>query len=82
MKNLLRVTRSTAGGQTMLYLYYQEGAKSARTIDLADSVMVDVDAAGETIGVELLTPGRRELELLTEIARDRDLSLDGLFSFA
>ncbi len=82
MKDLLRVTRETAGGQTMLYLYYQEVVKSERTIVLAESVMVDVDVAGETIGVELLTPGRRELELLTEVARDRDLSPDGLFSFA
>jgi hypothetical protein len=41
-----------------------------------------VDAHGETIGVELLNPGTTELELLTKLARERDLSLDGLFSYA
>ncbi len=77
------MTRDTTGGHSLLYLYYSS-EPVARTIDVTEtgSVAVDVDAHGETIGVELLNPGTTELELLTKLARERDLSLDGLFSYA
>ena len=84
MKTLERVTRESVGGRTMLYLSYQIGARVARTIEVAESgsVTIDVDAEGETIGIELLAPGVVQLEILTHIARERDLSLDGLFTYA
>jgi uncharacterized protein YuzE len=84
MKNLQRVTRDTTGGHSLLYLYYDEGKPIAETIDVTGggSLAIDLDAAGETVGVELLDPGPDELEALARIARERCLSLDGLFSFS
>ncbi len=84
MKNLERVTRESVDGQSLLYLSYKSGAALTRTIDATatGSVAIDVDAAGDTVGIELLAPGVDDIETLTRIARERDLSLDGLFSFA
>lgn len=82
MTALQRITRDTTGGHSALYLYYQEGAAVARTIDVTESgsVALDVDADGNTVGVELVNPGPAELEALARIARERELSLEGLFS--
>jgi len=84
MKKLQRVTRDTTSGHSLLYLYYAEGATIAKTIDVTGdgSVAIDVDDFGETVGIELLDPGRDQLEALTRVARERDLSLDGLFAYA
>jgi len=83
MRNLQRVTREITGGHSLLYLFYS-AEPVAQTIDVTKtgSVAIDVDAHGETIGVELLNPGTAELELLTRLARERDLSLHGLFSYS
>jgi uncharacterized protein YuzE len=83
MRTLQRVTRDTTSGHSFLYLFYST-EPVAQTIDVTEtgSVAVDVDACGETIGIELLNPGTAELEVLTKLARERDLSLDGLFSYA
>ena len=82
MKRLQRVTRESSGGHSLIYLYYDESKPVARTIDVTKngSVTIDVDAHGETVGVELLDPGADELEALARVTRDRMLSLDGLFS--
>ena len=84
MKYLQRVTRDSTTGQDLLYLYYGEEKPVARTIDVTEtgSVAIDVDADGETLGIELLDPGADELEALVRVARERNLSLDGIFSFS
>lgn len=84
MKSLQRVTRDTTGGHSLRYLYYDEGTTIAQTIEVTEggSVAVDLDASGQTVGVELLDPGPDELEALARVARERGLSLDGLFSFS
>lgn len=82
MQQLLRVTRDTEAGND-LYLYYSE-KPIAKTVSMddAESVMIDFDAAGGVVGVELLDPDTESLELLTKIAREHELSLDRLFAFA
>ena len=84
MKNLERVTRESVCGRSLLYLYYKPGTPIARTINVTESgsVTIDVDATGETIGIELLSPGVDDLETLTHIARERGLSLEWPFSYA
>lgn len=37
-----------------MYLYFQRGKKPARTVELADTVLVDLDRNKKVIGVEVL----------------------------
>lgn len=37
-----------------MYLYFRKGAKIARTVELADVLMADLDKHGKVIGVEVL----------------------------
>lgn len=42
-----------------LYLYFQEGKKVARTAELADLLVADLDKQGKVIGVEVLCASRQ-----------------------
>jgi uncharacterized protein YuzE len=83
MKKLLQVTREIAGSHSMLYLQYADHVV-ARTLTLKEdcAVAIDLDADESVVGIELIDPGNDDFAMLLEIARQRDLSLDGLFSFA
>lgn len=37
-----------------MYLYFQKGKKIARTVELADLLVADLDKQGKVIGVEVL----------------------------
>lgn len=37
-----------------MYLYFQQGKKVARTVELADLLVADLDRRGKVIGVEVL----------------------------
>ena len=37
-----------------MYLYFQQGKKIARTVELADLLVADLDKRGKVIGVEIL----------------------------
>ncbi len=37
-----------------MYIYFQKGAKVARTVELADLLIADLDKKGKVIGVEIL----------------------------
>ncbi len=85
MRHLVNVERSSPKpGYTALYLSYVKNRKVARTIEVTPtcSIAIDIDAEGVLQGIELLNPGGYELELLTKLAHEHDLSLDGLFAFA
>jgi hypothetical protein len=83
MKKLLQVTREMAAPHSMLYLRYAND-DVARTLTLTDdcAVAIDLDANESIVGIELIDPRNDDFAMLLDIARERDLSLDGLFSFA
>lgn len=37
-----------------MYLYFQKGKKVARTVELADVLLADLDGKGKVIGIEVL----------------------------
>jgi len=84
MKKLLQVTRESAGAHAMLYLRYAEAGNVAKTQALTEdgAVAIDLDSAGSVIGIELINPRNDDFAMLVAIAKERDLSLDGLFSYA
>jgi uncharacterized protein YuzE len=84
MKTLQRVTVDTSTGQNVMYLYYAEGSPITRTVDETPNgtVAVDIDAAGETVGVEVQSLGATEIAALSRVATERRLSLDRFFDLA
>jgi len=41
-----------------MYIYFQKGVKVARTVELADLLIADLDKKGNVIGVEVLAASR------------------------
>jgi hypothetical protein len=83
MKKLLQVTREMAGSHSMLYLRYADD-EVARTVTLTEdcAVAIDLDANESIVGIELIDSRNEDFAMLLDIANQRGLSLDGLFSFA
>ena len=79
MRPLLRVERDPEA--EAVYLWYSN-TKVARQDSLDDHHMfnVDRDAAGEIVGIELLSPRNTEIELLTKFAKENHLSMEGLLA--
>jgi uncharacterized protein YuzE len=50
-----------------LYLPRPAGVKSVRTQEAAPGLLVDLDASGQPIGIEITAPGRVNLEQINEI---------------
>ncbi len=42
-----------------MYLYFQKGKKIARTVELADLLIADLDKQGKVVGVEVLCATRQ-----------------------
>lgn len=42
-----------------MYLYFQKGKKVARTVELADLLIADLDKLGKVIGIEVLCASRQ-----------------------
>ncbi|MDP3661517.1 MAG: DUF2283 domain-containing protein [bacterium] len=42
-----------------MYLYFQKGKKIARTVELADLLIADLDKLGKVIGIEILCASRQ-----------------------
>lgn len=42
-----------------MYLYFQKGKKVAKTVELADLLIADLDKQGKVIGVEILCASRQ-----------------------
>ncbi len=42
-----------------MYIYFQKGKKVARTIELADLLIADLDKLGKVIGIEVLCASRQ-----------------------
>lgn len=42
-----------------MYLYFQKGKKIARTVELADLLIADLDKLGKVIGIEVLCASRQ-----------------------
>lgn len=42
-----------------MYLYFQQGKKVARTVELADLLIADLDKQGKVVGVEVLCASRQ-----------------------
>jgi uncharacterized protein YuzE len=81
MKQLLEVTQDAAARMALLYLRYAPAQPVARTLSMTEteSIAIDIDANGDVLGVELLSPQTAEFETLAAIAKERGLSLEGLF---
>lgn len=42
-----------------MYMYFQKGKKVARTVELADLLIADLDKLGKVIGIEVLCASRQ-----------------------
>ncbi len=42
-----------------MYMYFQKGKKIARTVELADLLIADLDKLGKVIGIEVLCASRQ-----------------------
>ena len=42
-----------------MYIYFQKGKKPARTVELADLLIADLDKSGHIVGVEILDASRQ-----------------------
>ena len=42
-----------------MYLYFQSGKKVARTVELADLPIADLDTRGKVVGIEVLCASRQ-----------------------
>jgi uncharacterized protein YuzE len=42
-----------------MYIYFQKGKKPARTVELADLLIADLDKKGKVIGVEVLAASKQ-----------------------
>lgn len=42
-----------------MYLYFQQGKKVAKTVELADLLIADLDKRGKVIGVEILCASKQ-----------------------
>ena len=61
-----------------MYIYFQKGVKIARTVELADLLIADLDKKGKVIGVEVLAASH-------QIKKDKKTSktkVAGLFNFS
>jgi uncharacterized protein YuzE len=79
MKPLLKVTRERRPPHSM-YLKYSD-VPVARTSSLDGDehyVNVDLDTQGEVVGIEIVFPDDRSVELAVSYALERGLSLTGL----
>ncbi len=56
-----------------LYLPRSAGAKSARTEKRPDHLVIDFDAAGNPIGIEILSPSTATVRAINDVLRDLNL---------
>jgi uncharacterized protein YuzE len=80
-----RVTCEHAGSRLgPFYLYYAEGVEIGKTESVTrdHTVAIDLGAAGEVVGVEVLGLGAEELVALARISKEHDLSLNGFLELA
>ncbi|KKS44277.1 MAG: hypothetical protein UV05_C0008G0006 [candidate division CPR1 bacterium GW2011_GWA2_42_17] len=59
-----------------MYLYFQKGKKIARTVELADLLIADLDRKGKVIGVEVLCASRQ----LAGTARSKKMKTGNFFT--
>lgn len=59
-----------------VYLYLQKGKKVARTVELADLLMADLDKKGKVIGVEIIGASKQVG------SRKKSDGKKGLFNFS
>lgn len=58
-----------------MYLYFQNGKKIARTVELSNLLIADLDRQGKVIGVEILCASRQ----LGDRAQSRKQKLSNFF---
>jgi len=56
-----------------MYIYFQKGAKIARTVELADLLMADLDKNGRVIGLEILLASSQIKKNKKKITANSDL---------
>lgn len=59
-----------------MYIYFQKGKKIARTVELADLLVADLDKRGTVIGVEVLCASRQ----LSGVTRNTKVKTRGFFT--
>jgi hypothetical protein len=82
---LQRVTQEMIGNNLgLFYLYFDETLDVAETVSITPGGTVSIDLAlgGEVVGVEVIGLGANEIQALSRIAGERNLSLDGFFDLA
>lgn len=57
-----------------MYIYFQKGAKIARTVELADLLVADLDKKGNVIGVEILAASH-QVKKNGKASRVKDVNL-------
>ena len=57
-----------------MYIYFQKGVKIARTVELADLLIADLDKKGQVIGVEVLVASS-QMKNNKEIRKNKNTNL-------
>ena len=61
-----------------MYIYFQKGVKIARTVELADLLVADLDKKGKVIGVEVLAASHQ----VKKGKKTNKMKGTGLFNFS
>ena len=77
MKTVTRATYEETEQGPLVYFYFSEGpVVRQEDLDEDGELVVDYDADGEVVGLELLFPDEQKVELLQKYAAERELSVD------
>lgn len=81
MRQLIEVTRENATPLRSMYLRYsREPVSTTRSLDGDDHfVNVDFDGSGEVVGIEIVAPDDKSVDLVSAFAHENGLSLAGVF---
>jgi hypothetical protein len=80
MKRLIEVTREETAPHSMYLRYSTEPVAELASLDGDDHyVNVGRSASGDVVGIEIVFPGDRSVDLVAAFAHENDLSLAGVF---
>ena len=80
MKRLIEVTREQSRPNSMYLLYVEGQVAYTTSLDGEDHyVNVDRDASGDVMGIEIVFPDDKSVDLVARFALENALSIEGAF---